>query len=290
MNRVFPTLSRHRRAEPPAIAPITAGRYQVRLASSAQEVLLAQKLRYQVMYAEKGGRPDLNKVKMKADIDEWDDCAHHIIVVDKKADSLQVVGTLRLVSNLMLDENQHFYTEQAFDLAKLREFYPSMLELGRFCIDPAGRNGAILLLIWKFAMQFIVTNRVDVMFGCASFPGTDIEEHREVLTFLYENNLAPRELMPEAVADHVNIRQYSLVKDPADKTEFEEATRNIPTLLRGYLKLGAKISEAAIIDTVFNTTFVCIYVDAKSMISDNTTLVTTTRKNRKNNPGKDSAH
>ena len=254
------------------IKPIVAGRYEARLANSSREIQLAQKLRYQVMYQEKGGRPDLNKVKMKADVDEWDACAQHIVVLDKKAESLKVVGTLRLVSNLSLEAGQRFYTEEAFDLSKLREHYPSMLELGRFCIEPTGRNGAILLLIWKFAMQFIVTNRIDVMLGCASFPGTDIQDHREVLTYLYWNNLAPVSLMPEPIKDHVEIENIII-----DEVEFNDATRDVPTLLRGYLKLGAKTSSAAILDPVFNTTFLCIYVDASSMISENTTLVTAKR-------------
>ncbi len=252
-----------------ALAPIVAGRYEARRANSSQEILQAQKLRYQVMYAEKGGRPDLQKVKNKADIDQWDDCAHHIVVVDNKNKPAKVVGTLRLVSNLSLAEDQRFYTEETFDLSALRSHYPSMLELGRFCIDPKVRNGVILMLIWKYAMQFIVTNKIDVMFGCASFPGTDIDKHRDVLTYLYKNNLAPKELMPVPVTNHVKIADIS-----SHRTDFDNATKGIPTLLRGYLKLGAKTSDTAIIDPVFNTTFICIYVDAKSMLSENTTLVT----------------
>jgi L-ornithine Nalpha-acyltransferase len=257
-----------------SVDPIVAGRYEVKLASSAREILLAQKLRYQVMYQEKGGRPDLVKAKMKADIDEWDASAQHIIVLDRKGKTLKVVGTLRLVSNLTLKEGQRFYTEAAFDLSKLRNHYPCMLELGRFCIDQTGRNGAILLLIWKFAMQFIVTNRIDVMLGCASFPGTDIQSHREVFTYLYNNNLAPEALMPEPIKDYVEIENI-LIND----VDFDVAARDVPTLLRGYLKLGARTSSAAIIDPVFNTTFLCIYVDASSMISKNTTLVTAKRAN-----------
>ncbi len=258
------------------IPPVAAGRYEARLAENPEEILLAQRLRYQVMYAEKGGRPDLAKIREKADIDEWDRIAHHIVVIDHKNESRSgngnVVGTLRLVSNLMLDEGQPFYTEHAYNLDGLRRHYPSMLELGRFCIDPAGRNGAILLLIWKFAMQFIATRKVDVMFGCASFPGTNIEEHRDVLGYLHRNNLAEPHLMPKPVTRHIRISEFG-----SGNAGLEEAVRNIPTLLRGYLKLGARASDTAIIDPVFNTTFICIYVDARNMMSENTALVTARR-------------
>ena len=91
------------------LLPITAGPYEVRLARTSHEIRLAQQLRYEVMYAEKGGRPDLHKVKEKADVDEWDPHAFHIIVTDRRSDALKVVGTLRLVSNLMLPPEQPFY-------------------------------------------------------------------------------------------------------------------------------------------------------------------------------------
>ncbi|MFT6517671.1 MAG: putative hemolysin, partial [Candidatus Azotimanducaceae bacterium] len=91
-------------------APVRAGHYEVRLAQTPHEIQLAQALRYRVMYAEKGGKPDLRKMKAQADIDEWDARAHHIIVVDRRSTSTQVVGTLRLTSNFTLIPGQAFYT------------------------------------------------------------------------------------------------------------------------------------------------------------------------------------
>ncbi len=266
-------------ALPQQLQNVSAGRYEARLARTSQEVLQAQRLRYQVMYLEKGGHPDLNKIRLKADVDEWDECAHHIIVLDNKAvdspDEHKIVGTLRLVSNETLTAGQHFYTEEAFDLAKLRDRYTRLLELGRFCIDPTGRNGAILMLIWKYAMQFIMANDIEVMFGCASFPGTDIDSHRDVLSYLYNHNLAPEALMPHPVGKHIRIADIRAghAASRAGQANFDDATQGIPTLLRGYLKLGARTSDCAVIDPVFNTTFICIYVDAASMLSGNTTLV-----------------
>ncbi|MCB1693176.1 MAG: GNAT family N-acetyltransferase [Pseudomonadales bacterium] len=252
------------------IAPVQAGKYEVRLARTPEEVAAAQKLRYRVMYQEKGGRPDLQKVKLEADVDQWDERAFHIIVVEKDSSPVNVLGTLRLVSNLRLTSGQHFYTEEAFDLSGLRSAYTSMLELGRFCIDANARQGLILMLIWKYAMQFIVDNRIEVMLGCASFPGTDVSRHAGVLAYLYRHNLAPERLRPSPV-----VSNYVRIPDVvSDVPAFDEATRDIPTLLRGYLKLGARISDTAIIDPIFNTTFICIYVDAREMLSESTVLVT----------------
>ena len=256
------------RLSPPALTPLLAGPYCARLAATGAEVAAAQKLRFDVMYGEWGGEPDPLKKATGSDADEWDHCAYHIVVIDTRSEA--VVGTLRLVSNLGLEQGQSFYTETAYDLSQLRSRYGKILELTRFCIDPAGRQGVILMLIWKFAMQFIAETRTEVMMGCASFAGTNPEAHAGVLHYLQRRYLAPDELRPvPIVSNHVHIN------DLVDPVEGEEnAERRIPTLLRGYLKLGARISDTAVIDPVFNSTFICIYVDAANMQQERTVLVT----------------
>ena len=253
-------------------AGFSAGRYEVRLAANADEIAAAQALRYRVFYQENQAVPTAEMQAAEREIDQWDDIAYHIIVLDnKQTEQPAVVGTLRLTSNHRLKSGQTFYTEAAFELEKIKQHYHKVLELSRYCIHPGGRSGTILMLIWKFAMQFIIEHGYDVMFGCASFQGTDVEQHKDILSYLYQHNLAPDSLMPTPVIDnHVTIPGLEI-----DNAEWDNAKHSVPTLLRGYLKLGAKISDTAIIDHHFNTTFVCIYVDAADMLADNNTLVTT---------------
>ena len=200
--------------------------------------------------------------------DEWDAVAFHVVVLDARNND-EVVGTLRLVSNEALNEDQDFYTEHAFDLSALRNHYSNIVELSRACVSPQGRGGAILMLIWKFTMQFVEQNKFDVLFGCASFAGTDHTEHTEILSYLYAKNLASSELMPipKPSVKSVAIEDFSVTPGKG------KARGRVPTLLRGYLKIGARISEHAIIDPVFNTTFVAIYVDAREMFGMNHALV-----------------
>ncbi len=251
------------------IAGFQAGRYEVRFASTASEIAAAQSLRYKALFVENGGTVSQEMAYTGREADEWDAIAHHVIVLDNKQPASPVVGTLRLVSDERLPGNQCFYTEKAFDIRRLRQQYSKILELSRFCIDADGRSGSILMLIWKFTVQFIVARRFDIMIGCASFHGTDVNRHQAILSYLYQHNLAPEELQPVPVVDnHVAIE--ALLQHDAD---WDAAKHSVPTLLRGYLKVGAKISDCAIIDPVFNTTFVCIYVDAQHMLLDNHRLV-----------------
>jgi len=247
---------------------MSAGQYDVRLAKSDDEIRDAQNLRYEVLFKESGGRITREMLNTKREEDEWDDIAYHVVVVDRRAND-HVVGTVRLVSNHALKQGQAFYTEHAFDLTGLRNNYDSILELSRACVSPEGRGGAILMLLWKFTMQFIEHNEFELLFGCASFKGTDYRQHIEILSYLYHRHLASAELMP-----HPSEKVESIaIKDVQIEPEKGKKRGKVPTMLRGYLKIGARISDYAIIDPVFNTTFVAIYVDAKQMFNTNHVLV-----------------
>ncbi len=247
---------------------MSAGRYDVRLAQTEDEIRSAQKLRYEVLFRESGGKITPEMLNTEREEDEWDEVAYHVVVVDSKADD-KVVGALRLVSSEALHDGQDFYTEHAFDLTGLRNNYGKILELSRACVSPEGRGGAILMLIWKFTMQFIEHNGYEVLFGCASFKGTDYTKHTEILSYLYDKHLASKQLMPipKPAVKSIDIAEFR--QQPGKGKE----RGKVPTMLRGYLKIGARISEHAIIDPVFNTTFVAIYVDAKEMFNTNHALV-----------------
>ncbi len=247
---------------------MSAGRYDVRLAETVEEVQSAQNLRYQVLFKESGGEITREMLNTEREEDEWDEIAYHVIVVDKKNEQ-EVVGTVRLVSILALSNKQFFYTEHAFDLSGIRQNYDRIIELSRACVSPKGRGGAILMLIWKFTMQFIEKNNYQLMFGCASFSGTDYKQHTEILSYLYHKHLASAKLMPKPKPEINSIAITDFTQEPA-KGKKRGA---VPTMLRGYLKIGAKISDHAIIDPTFNTTFVAIYVDANEMFGTNHALV-----------------
>lgn len=249
----------------------SAGRYSVRFAQNISEIHQAQALRYKVFYCEKHGNPSESMVEAKRDMDQWDDGGFHIIVLEKdNVNDDKVVGTVRFFYNQCLQPEQHFYTEETFCLTKLHNHYDKSLELSRACIDPQGRGGSILLLMWKYAMSFIKSNNIPVMFGCASFPEMNLELHKPILNYLYEHHLSPEELRPEPkVEGFVDLHE---LYEP-DNASWEDGQKSIPTLLRGYLKLGAKISDAAILDPAFNTVYVSIYVETKHMLQENPNLV-----------------
>lgn len=247
---------------------MSAGHYYVHLAQTIEEIHAAQKLRYEVLFQESGGQVSREMLNAQREEDEWDEIAYHVVVRDRKSDD-RIVGTVRLVSGSALKPGQRFYTEAAFNLDRLLGHYDSTLELSRACVSSQGRGGAILMLIWKFTMQFIAENNYKVLFGCASFAGKDYLQHTEILSYLYHKHLADSALMP---VPRKNVESVAIESFQSPPRKGKERGR-VPTLLRGYLKIGARISDHAIIDPVFNTTFVAIYVDAAEMFGNNHLLV-----------------
>lgn len=253
---------------------ISAGRYTARFAQTAEELTQAQALRYQVLFRESGGMPSAEMQAQQREQDQWDAQGLHVIVLEKLTDKNgqsheQVVGTVRLVPKNALQPAQPLYTETSFDLSQVFAQYDKPLEISRFCIHPDGRQGGILMLIWKFALQYIYTRGYDLLVGCASFKGTDITQHQEILSYLYDHHLAPHDAQPKAICDNA-VPLQRIHKSPS---EWQHAKQAIPTLMRGYLKVGAKISDCAIIDPVFNTVFVCIYANTKQLVSSQQPLV-----------------
>ncbi len=251
---------------------ITGGPFEARFATTSAELEQAQRLRYQVLFKDSNGNPDPEKAASEIDRDQWDEHADHIIVCDTRLEDPNVVGTLRIVSNQELPATQCFYTEKAFDLSNLRQRFEHIVELGRFCISPNTRNGIVLGLIWKLASNYILRNDVNLMLGCASFPGADPNLHTREFGFLVDNALAPADLaMPPVVPNHKNLQALCAATAAGDTDAIGEL-RDMPPLVRGYLKMGARSSDCAIIDPVFNTTFVCIYVDAANFANTTTLL------------------
>ena len=53
-----------------------------------------------------------------------------------------------------------------------------MLELGRSCVHRDYRSGIILKLLWQGISNYINNYKIKILFGCASFQGTDPEKFK----------------------------------------------------------------------------------------------------------------
>ena len=251
---------------PPADAAqgLTLGRIgslEVRLAHKKSEIKRAQKLRYRVFYKDGLAIADAATMLAQRDKDAYDKICDHLLVIDHAAKpslsgKLPVVGTYRLLRHDMAMRHGGFYTENEFDIAGMIARHPQLrfLELGRSCVLPQYRTKRTVELLWHGIWSYVRQNKFDAMIGCASFEGTDPGRLALPLSFLHHFASAPDAW--RARARHSRRVDMNLM--PKEAIDKKAALRELPPLIKGYLRVGAYVGDGAVIDRQFGTTDVFI--------------------------------
>ncbi len=237
---------------------LRAGNLEVRLAENHDEIDAAQALRYRVFYQEMAARPSPETAKSRRDVDDFDLYCDHLLVIDhsrgKAADA--VVGTYRLLRREPAAKAGRFYSASEYDISKLIAVPGEILELGRSCVDVGYRNRPTMQLLWRGISAYVFHHQVEVMFGCASLPGTDVQSHADTLSYLYHYHLAPPALRPRAL-DSLFV---DMKLKPQSALDPRASLASLPPLVKGYLRLGGFVGDGAVIDGQFNTIDVCVVV------------------------------
>jgi putative hemolysin len=215
---------------------------EVRWAQSLSEIREAQRLRHLVFATEMGAQ--LKSPLEGHDMDLFDDFCEHLLVRDQA--SGQVVGTYRVLTPAQAKRVGSFYTDTEFDLTRLRTLRGRMVELGRSCVHPEHRHGGVIMALWGALTEFMVRNELDIMIGCASIPMShqgvvSPDAAASIWLQLKDTHLAP-------IDQQVRPRLPLPIRAQA-----AEVAAEAPALIKGYLRLGAKIMGAPAWDPDFNT-------------------------------------
>ncbi|AKJ27584.1 ornithine-acyl-ACP acyltransferase [Caldimonas brevitalea] len=215
---------------------------QVAWARHADDILAAQRLRYQIFAEEMGARlAPPRGAPAGHDVDMFDAHCEHLLV-RAGGEHGPVVGTYRVLTPDAARRVGGLYSETEFDLTRLRPLRPRMVELGRSCVHPDYRSGGAILALWGALAEFMFRNRLDTMIGCASI---SMRDGGHVAASLWErlrqSHLAPIEWR---VRPRLPLPVHELRRD----LDVEP-----PALIKGYLRCGAKILGAPAWDPDFNT-------------------------------------
>lgn len=240
------------------IVKVVAGDFEVRLAENAAEIDAAQELRYRVFYDEMKARPTPEIARLRRDVDAFDPVCDHLLVLDRRRGEGAggIVGTYRLIRRPAAARIGHFYSAAEYDITPLIDYPGEILEAGRSCIEKDARNTATMQMLWRGIALYAFHYNIQVMFGCASFPGTDPAQHALPLSYLQHHHLAPPEIRVRALASRY-IKMDTLAPGTYDE---RKAMARVPPLIKGYLRLGGFVGDGAVIDHEFNTTDVFIIV------------------------------
>ena len=239
-----------------SLAPL----FEVTLAQDAVDLRAAQRLRYEVFVRELGGDGALVDHDAGLERDRFDEVSDHLILRDiSRPREDGVVGVYRLMDDAAARRAGGFYSSQEYDLSPLLFGGRRLLELGRSCVHPDYRGGTAMYHLWQGLAEYIENKGIDVLFGVASFHGTDLKALEMPLSLLHHNHLAPPEL-------RVRSRVFEAMDlVPAPQIDRLAAMQGTPALIKAYLRLGGVVGEGAFVDHAFNTTDVCLLVDTARM-------------------------
>jgi L-ornithine Nalpha-acyltransferase len=235
-------------------------KFELRFATSVQDMRAAQRLRYRVFVEELGSSGDLVDHVAQLEADKFDPAYDHLMLIDKarSSDPLeQCVGVYRLLTGEKAEEIGGFYTESEYDLSVLKASGKRLLELGRSCVAAEYRGGTALYHMWAGLAKYVFEGGFDVLFGVASFHGTDICKLAEPLSLLHHRHLAPENLRVRAIEDQ--FQNMDLIAE--DAIDRRAAMLSVPALIKAYLRLGGTVGEGAFVDHAFNTIDVCLILD-----------------------------
>lgn len=231
----------------------------VKIAETDAETRAAQALRYDVFVRELGGSGGMVDHAAGLERDRFDPFAEHLIATD--TDTGRVIGVYRLLRDDMAARAGGFYSETEYDLTVLKQSGRRLLELGRSCLHRDYRGGSAMLCLWSALAEYVARHRIDILFGVASFHGTDPAAQAQSLSMLHHGYLAPPDLRVRARPDHFQPMDL-IAPDCLDR---RRAAVQTPALIKAYLRLGGYVGEGAFIDRAFNTIDVCLLLDTARM-------------------------
>ncbi|MBV1927445.1 MAG: GNAT family N-acetyltransferase [Rhodobacteraceae bacterium] len=233
--------------------------FSVKIATNEAEIRAAQALRYEVFVRELGGCGTLVDHDAGLEQDQFDRYYDHMLLSDDSTGD--VVGAYRLLRDDQASVAGKYYSEDEYDLSVLKSSGRRLLELGRSCVRADYRGGTAMYHLWSGLADYVQDHGIDILFGVASFHGTDAITMAQPLSMLHHNHLAPADLRVTArSAQYQNMDL--LAQDALDR---RSAMLQTPALIKAYLRLGGFVGEGAWIDHDFNTTDVCLVMDTNRM-------------------------
>jgi putative hemolysin len=233
--------------------------FSVRLAENDADVRAAQNLRYEVFVEELGGGGALVDHAARLERDAYDPYCDHLVLRDETRG--KTVGVYRVMRRAQAEAAGQFYSADEYDLAPLLGSGRSLLELGRSCLHRDYRGGLAMYHLWGALAKYIKTHNIEVLFGVASFHGTDVRALSAPLALLHHRHLAPETLRVRA--KDAAFQRMDLI--PEADLDRRNAVLGLPSLIKAYLRLGGFVGEGAYVDHAFNTTDVCLILDTARM-------------------------
>jgi L-ornithine Nalpha-acyltransferase len=227
---------------------------EIKITTDPQEIREAQRLRFEVFNLE------MNKGLQASyacglDSDEFDPICDHLIVRDLK--SKEVVGTYRLLLGSRAERNVGFYSEHEFNLQNIKKLSGELLELGRSCARKDFRDKSLIPLMWNAIGQYVEKHRVRYLFGCGSVYTTEASEAMAYFSMLKGKYYSAEMFRVHPVSEY----QIQGIAENLKAAEDAALFLRLPSLIKGYLRLGAVVCGPPALDREFGTADFLVLLD-----------------------------
>ena len=240
--------------------------FLVKFAETPAEIEAAKRLRYDVFMAEQGHLADKQSLD-NIDEDEFDPYCLHLIIVNRENND--VIGTYRVHPGVVAKQGLGFYSEQEFKFEGLNEIADSIVEVGRSCVKPEYRNGAVVALLWSGMSAVHARTGCQYLLGCVSLTTTDPAIGYAVREYMRKQGDVFTKVVKATAQD-----DYKLPVPPQEEVDAyingdrkAELRQWIPPLLKGYMRLGAKFSEEPVLDKEFGAIDFLVLFDFNEMVN-----------------------
>lgn len=240
--------------------------YEVRLTRNKEERKQVRQLRYEVFCLEENATPTEEQKNLGEEYDAYDTYADYMAVFHKG----KIVGTYRIIDRDAAEKMGGFYTEQEFNLSKIKKVNGNIAEMSRACVHPDYReDGLVMRLLWVGLCEYVVKRKVVILFGVPSFVGTNPAQSAQAISYLYYNYLSPSHLRATVLKENLDpsvdpgLTQMNIL--PRAFVDEAEAKRQMTPLIKGYLRLGATFGRGVFVDKPFGTYDVFVLVQTKNV-------------------------
>ncbi|ALG84092.1 GNAT family N-acetyltransferase [Gordonia phthalatica] len=224
---------------------LSGGDYEVSVSEHADQIDAAQRLRFTVFNNEPGYSDSIGDASTGRDADEFDEYCEHMLVRHLPTDTL--VGCARVLPPPRAIAAGGWYSASEFDLDDLGGIRGETVEMGRAVVDADHRSGSVTAMLWAAILGYLEENSYRYMMGCVSVPlESPIGRGRELRGI--------RDLARDQHRAQWSAYPYHEVHvDGLSLDELEPpATNRLPALLRGYVRLGARVCGEPAFDEIFD--------------------------------------
>ena len=222
-------------------------RFSAYFTRSRREILKVQRMRYRIFSEEYGAS---FHAPFGLDRDRFDRHCLHLVVRDNQTGEL--VGYTRVLPGDRVARTGGFYSTGEFHMPLVRHLDGQVAEIGRTCIDPRHRGGAVITVLWARLARYMIEQNTRYLIGCASIALGEGYNVAAIDQHIRENHRAP--------AQYRVSPRYRLESLPGDPLE---NGKRMPPLLKAYLRMGAKVCGEPCWDPDFNCLdyFILLAVD-----------------------------